>query len=343
MKKKYSLKDIAERSGVSIGTVDRVIHNRGRVSKSSIEKVNSVLEELDYTPNPMARSLRNNTIHKIGVLIPDPKKDAYWIPCETGINEVIREFKAFDVHVDVKLFDPSKPRSFSLLGNRLLENLPNAMLLVPLFEQESARLLDKLEKSNVPTATFNSLPKTSVKSYVGQDLVMSGRVAAKLIQGTIGKTSEIAVVHIDESINNAVHMRDKEDGFKSYFADTGQPRKIHVVSVARGELVQSLENLVRERPKLEGVFVTNSKTYEVVWALEKIGRHAKLVGYDLLPENVACLKNGQIEFLIHQTPKTQASLSLKGLIETLLFRKEVPKAQLLPIGIINSENVGSYL
>lgn len=343
MKKKYALKDIAEKSGVSIGTVDRVIHNRGRVSKEAVEKVNSVLKELDYTPNPMARSLRNNTTYKIYILIPDPKKDPYWIPCEQGIMEVIKEFRAFDVEIVVQKYDPSKPRSFSLVGNKVLGNNPNALLFVPLFDKESERLTEKLDKKDILTATFNSPARKKVDQHVGQDLFLSGRVAAKLAQGSVSSSSDIAIVHIDEAINNSVHMQEKENGFKRYFEDNETKRHILTLTAKTHELDGSLSNLIKKHPKLDAFFVTTSKTYKVVQVMEKLGVRAKIVGYDLLPQNVVGLQDGKIEYLIHQTPSLQASLSLRSIIEKLLFNKEPLQEQLLPIEIINSENVKSYL
>ncbi|MBR4729869.1 MAG: LacI family DNA-binding transcriptional regulator, partial [Prevotella sp.] len=47
-KENIRIKDIAERAGVSVGTVDRVLHNRPNVSKVALEKVNKALEEMDY-------------------------------------------------------------------------------------------------------------------------------------------------------------------------------------------------------------------------------------------------------------------------------------------------------
>ncbi len=76
--KKYTIKDVAELAGVSKGTVDRVLHKRGKVSQKALEKVNQVLKELDFKPNPIARSLKNNKVYKIAVLLPDSNVDPYW-------------------------------------------------------------------------------------------------------------------------------------------------------------------------------------------------------------------------------------------------------------------------
>ena len=50
----YTIKDIARMAGVSAGTVDRVLHNRGDVSEKSKEKVQKVLDEINYQPNVFA-------------------------------------------------------------------------------------------------------------------------------------------------------------------------------------------------------------------------------------------------------------------------------------------------
>ena len=54
---KIRIKDIAERAGVSVGTVDRVLHERPNVSKTAREKVEKALAEMDYQPNVYASAL----------------------------------------------------------------------------------------------------------------------------------------------------------------------------------------------------------------------------------------------------------------------------------------------
>ena len=49
--------DIARMAGVSVATVDRVIHNRGKVSEENLARINEVLRRVDYRPNLIARSL----------------------------------------------------------------------------------------------------------------------------------------------------------------------------------------------------------------------------------------------------------------------------------------------
>jgi LacI family transcriptional regulator len=61
--KNIRIKDIAKMAGVSEGTVDRVLHNRGNVSTEALKMVNDVLKKIHYRPNLIARSLgRSKTL-----------------------------------------------------------------------------------------------------------------------------------------------------------------------------------------------------------------------------------------------------------------------------------------
>ena len=63
-KKRVRIKDIAIAAGVSTGTVDRVIHNRGNVLPKVKKRVEEVMKTLDYQPNLLASTLANNKVLK---------------------------------------------------------------------------------------------------------------------------------------------------------------------------------------------------------------------------------------------------------------------------------------
>ena len=65
-----TINEIAEYAHVSIGTVDRVIHNRKGVSEKTKKLIQSIIDEYGYQPNPIARQLKSNKPFVIGVLLP---------------------------------------------------------------------------------------------------------------------------------------------------------------------------------------------------------------------------------------------------------------------------------
>ena len=65
-----TLKDVARESGLTVGTVSRVLNNRGYISEQTREKVYEVMRQLNYQPNEMARSLSKQKSNTIGVIVP---------------------------------------------------------------------------------------------------------------------------------------------------------------------------------------------------------------------------------------------------------------------------------
>lgn len=63
--------EIAEKAGVSIATVSRVLNNKGNISKKTYDKVMQVLKEYNYSPNAIARGLALNSMNLIGIVVDD--------------------------------------------------------------------------------------------------------------------------------------------------------------------------------------------------------------------------------------------------------------------------------
>ena len=66
-----NIKDVAERSGVTVTTVSRVLNNRGYISDMTRQKVHKAMEELNYQPNEIARALLKRKSNLIGLIIPN--------------------------------------------------------------------------------------------------------------------------------------------------------------------------------------------------------------------------------------------------------------------------------
>ena len=71
------LVDIAKHLNISVSTVSRVLNGRDRVSNETREKVLNAIEEFNYKPNEIARSLRNRSSMTIGVIVPDVSNEFF--------------------------------------------------------------------------------------------------------------------------------------------------------------------------------------------------------------------------------------------------------------------------
>ena len=344
MKKKYTIKDIAQMSGVSKGTVDRVLHNRGKVSDKALNAINAVLKNIDYEPNILARNLKNNKIYHICVLFPDPNEDNYWLPCLEGVKDAITEFKHLGVYIETYFYNPNSTNSFIEKSTSVFNLKPDGVLFAPLFYKETIQVLNRSNLKNILLSTFNHEVKSKiVNSFVGQDLFKSGRVAANLMHSIINKNSNILIIHIDESFNNAIHMQKKESGFRNYFEDL-KNYNIATLKIRNDSFSQSEFSEYIKNHNVSGIFVTTSKAYMIAQLInETASKGIKIIGYDLLEENKIFLKKGKIEFLINQNPKAQAFIGISNIIEYFIFNKKISSNKLLPIDIVNSENLETYL
>lgn len=343
------IKDIAEKAKVSTGTVDRVLHKRGRVSKKVEEKILRIIEEMDYEPNLMARALGSNKIYHIAALIPDHKSDYYWHAPKAGIEKAEKDLKQYGIVVQQYVFDPYSVESFITNANQLTKDNPDGIILSPIFYRETLPFFEKWKTAGIPFVLFNTqITEYEPLSYIGQDSYQSGFLAGKLIHYGQPAPCSILIAHIDEEISNAAHLLKKEQGFRNYFAQNNLDHQYKILRVElnrtnAASFITQLDSIIDSTPDIASVFVTTSKAYEIAKHLEQRRiRHIKIIGYDLLPQNLYFLNKDAISFLINQNPKGQGYWGIYQLTDHLVFKKEVPIIKYLPLDIVTKENMNYY-
>lgn len=336
-------------ANVSVGTVDRVIHNRGEVAPESYKKIMAILEKTGYKPNLLARTLGSHKTYRIAALIPNPEQDEYWSLSASGVRQAGEEWSQYGVQVQPFFFDLYDKDSFQQCGNKALESQPDGILIPPIFHQESVQLLHRCKTGKIPFVLFNNdLPEEGALSFIGQDLYQSGRVGAELLRGNAKEAGTFAILHVYDDVHNSIHLYEKEKGFKDYFQREAGPefnvRSIDLNYTHERTIERELNELLADQ-KLKGLLVTTSKgAYIVSSLLEKHGKNGVgLVAYDLLKENVRYLNGGIIDFLINQNSKRQAFIGIGQLANHLLFSKKAKEKFLFPLEIITKENLKSYL
>lgn len=348
--KNIRIKDIAHLAGVSVGTVDRVLHNRGRVSDEALKKVLAVLEQIDYKPNLIARTLGSNKTYQIAALIPNPEQDPYWASSKSGISQAEAEWLRYGVTVKSYFFDLYDKNSFRKIASEATDGKPDGILVAPIFYHETLPFFEELSQLDIPYILINTnIPEVNALSFIGQNLHQSGKLGAELMHlSRGGEAGIIGVLHINEDLGNSIHLVEKEKGFREYFAGMNHHnfdiRTYNFYSPNEPTFENQLEPLMTN-PALKGIFVSTSTGTSVIAAsIEKCGRNdIKVIGYDMLDENIRYMKRGVIHFLINQNPKRQAFLGINHLAGHLILHKQAPSNDLLPLEIISKENLDSYL
>lgn len=346
--KNIRIKDIARLAGVSKGTVDRVLHKRGRVSAEAHEKVMKVLEEIDYKPNLIARTLSSNKRFRIIALLPNPAADGYWAQTHAGIRQAESEWSYYNVSIEIYLFDQYIKESFREKAHEALLTKPDGIVTAPIFYDEALIFFKDMRHEHIPYVLFNTnIPEVKPLSFIGQDSFYSGKVGAELMYLGQPQGGKLAVLHLDEDIDNSVHLLEKERGFREYFATRNTIHfEIEKKSLRPNDpnFQQNINEILKDQD-LKGIFVSTSKGTSVVAScLEKRGKeNIRLIGYDILEENLRYLRRGTIDFLINQNPKRQAFLGISHLANHLVFKKNAPEKELFPLEVITQQNLDSYL
>ena len=345
---KVRIKDIAEIANVSIGTVDRVIHNRGEVSQATREKIQKLLEEYNYKPDIIASSLALQREARLAVVMPGPVSDhAFWKLPQSGVKRAMEELSGYRISVDTFYFDQFNKNDFV----KQVRNFPykkiQGVLFAPVFQKESLSFVQRCGEEKIPVVLFNSLlEEANISSFVGQEAFQSGYVAAKLINFGMEHRRDVAIINMSARKDHYAHIISREKGFRRYFEEHSD-RLDHLVTidlngVDDGVLTGRLKETFGTYD-IGGLFVTNSRVYRVAQFLAERGSMGvRLVGYDLLPESIEYLKRDYIDFLISQKPEEQAFRGLSSLFYLVAFNRVPEERQLMPIDIITRENLGYY-
>ncbi|MGH7496151.1 MAG: substrate-binding domain-containing protein [bacterium] len=340
-----SIKEIAKRANVSIGTVDRVIHDRGRVSKDTKKKINQIIIRLNYKPNIYARNLSLARTFRFAVLMPKLTQDSgYWrIPAD-GVDKARHDLEASKVTVQFFHYDRYSESSFRKTFQNVLKEHPDGILIAPVLTNVAHELLQTVSR-NVPYVFFDSsVPGAKCLSTIGQESYQSGILAGKLMQMMIKTHGTVVVIKV---LPQDFHIDERIRGFEVSLKDASNIHtKICQVDSIGGERAfdEVLKKISTGSQDLQGIFVSNAWTHSVAKYLKSLtpARKIFLIGYDVIARNIAYLKEGVIDFIISPRPEMQGYQGLFSLYRHVALKEKVNKKITVPLDILNKENIDYY-
>lgn len=336
-------------AGVSIGTIDRVIHNRGEVAEKTRLKVQQFLKETNYSPNVVAQALKSKKLFHLVSLLPDSShENSFWKKHSTGMQRAIEELDPFPLTFSQVTFNMQSEEDFQRNTSKVMSLKPDGVLLAPIFKSESIIFCRSLQEANIPFVFVDGLIEdTGFLAYIGENIFQSGRVAGQLTDMITPVNSDILIVSIAKNLRNVHHLDKRADGFMSYFVhgrNQGKKIILNIPDPSPGTIKKSIDNALRQNPGTGSIFITGSRSYLIASYLEKNKLDSiNLIGYDLLDLNVKYLKSGITRFLIGQRPDEQIYKAIRKLFEFLSQNKIPDQVEYLPIDIVTSENVDFFV
>jgi len=346
---KIRIKDIALLSGVSVGTVDRVLHDRPNVSKTAREKVEKALAEMDYHPNIYASALAYNKTYNFCCIIPKHASEAYWEEIEEGALSACERRRDFHINVKMMYYKRFNVETFTKVTEDCLKECPDGVIIVPSKLDLTRNFTDVLHERNVPFVLLDSyMPDLKPLSFCGQDSFCSGYFAGKMLMLIAAKETEIMLMKQMKNGNVASKQQEnRETGFRHYMRDHFPDVKITVVNLPldgeRETYDDILEDFFTKHPHVHHCITLNSKAHMVgEFLLRSNRRNVQIMGYDMVKKNADCLKEGSISFLIAQHAFMQGYECVETLFEAIVLKRKVNPVNYMPIEILTKENVDFY-
>ena len=348
MQQKIRIKDIAEMAGVSAGTVDRILHNRGNVSESARIAVEEVLKKVNYKPNIHISGLSLKRKYKIVITTPNVMEGEYWESIHSGISHALEEFENIKIECVIYTYNQYDINSWREVHDRIAQTDADAVIIGPTFKDETVRLVKQLDEKDIPYVFVDSpLENASPLAFFTSDHYVCGYLVAKLITTIIPPGSDIGMLQAvrigDQSANTSIL---RKQGFNDYLKEkdiSNSVRTIPFIAMEPEKFDDQLDQFFQSNHSIGGVVVLNSRggivaDYFAVIQLNDI----RLICLDLTTPNVRGLKNGYIDFLIGQEPEHQGFLAMKTLIEYLIYRKPVKVEHYTQLDILTRETIGYY-
>ncbi len=203
-----TIRDIAKLAGVSRGTVDRVLHNRGRVDAEVERRIKAIVRECNYQPSRAAQqlSMRKQKI-RIGFLS-RVDQNGFWSIVIRSAEKAERELAEYGITVEKRFFDYCYPQAQLEMINELVSMDISALIIVPLDDPMIRRRLEELKAQGILVVLLQSeVTGFSPFCYIGSDYYIGGRSAAGLLHNfSSGRTSRVLLLNGSQYLSSH-HLR----------------------------------------------------------------------------------------------------------------------------------------
>lgn len=344
------IKDIAARAGCSIGTVDRVIHKRGKVSEAVEKRILEIMKDLNYRPDRNARALASNRTLTLGILLPSFRKGEFWELPNLGIREAIEHYEQQGFTINTIQHKYNNREQFYREGMKMIRDDIDGIILSPSSYRESVRLARSYFQHDKPFILIDSdIEGAPSLSFIGKNPVQSGQTVARLIHQVtrhIPDRKNVWTINISKNLNQMYALLARESGFMSYFAgkhlqDEYSFRTLEIEDKgSQEEIYQLLAGMIQEEcPR--AIYVTGSRIHKIAAALKKLNPERKplLIGHDLIDANRARVQDESIDFLIEEEGRRQGYVAIETMVRHIIYKEKPESKQMMNLMIYTRENL----
>lgn len=317
-----TMKDVALLANVGVGTVSRVVNNKGQVKEKTRRKVERAIEELNYQPNNYARALKLNKTDTIALIVP-----SVWHPF----------FSEFVYFVETEL----ERRGYKCLLCNSEANDKKELEYITMVKQNKVDGIIGISYNDLDQYISSELPFVSIDRHFSEDVVSVTADNAKAGILALDKLIEKGCKHL-AYIGGYSKYPNETLNRKKYFIKEARALGIDLEILDMPEPVidakTQIKNFLECRPEIDGIFAINDfMALDTIDALEELGRkipeEVQVIGCDGIK-----LTQARQELLstIKQPVEDMAIEAVKSLLN-IIHEKPVESMKILPVKFVDGK------
>lgn len=326
------IKDIARVAGVSIGTVDRVLHNRGRVSEETTAKVRAVMQQLKYTPNTAAQGLAAAKKQlNLCFLVPEPTHNPFFYDVIEAACRRAEKLKQYGVNTEICLMGDTGNDSPALQKTIQAMHRADGIASLGIVGGLLADELAGAGKNGTPIVLYNTdNTKIDRLAFVGCNYVEAGRLAAGLMARVAGKDARIAVFSqgmLKQDGNTYVEIAsctERVQGIQHEIDRHYPDMKIvtqQAILVDRAYNERVVCEVLQKYPQINAAYIANPADYDICRILHEHDPEGRIriITNDLVGSQIRMVRDETICATICQEPEKQGEKPLQILFQYLAY------------------------
>lgn len=285
-------------SGLSRSTVDRVLNERPGVKTATVEKVETALRDLGYSPN--ALELRSaNRPRQIEVLLPEGT-NPFFEKIRLGMDHAAASDMRLGTRFLFRSFNPYDPSTIADLLKKVSPQT-NAVITVGADEPNVSAQIGALADRGIRVVTIISdVPRSKRKAYVGQDNFSAGRTAGRIMGELV--TSGPGNVAVLIGHLQFRHLLDRQSGFQNTLGTLRPELTIHQTR-PYGTDPENARHIVKELfervPDLKGLYLSGGGQPAIIQALRETAiPDCFIVGHEVNATTRVALQDGLFQVLV---------------------------------------------
>ena len=331
--KKYSIKDIAELSGVSVATVSRVINDNGRFSEDTRKKVLRVIEETGYKMNYNAKSLRMNKSFSIGILVPDIS-NFFFADVVQKIEEILFD-KGFSTIICNTARNPKKETAYlQMLEGKGVDGL------IVISGAEAFEFDYSQTEKQIPYICIDREPKEKSRTVFISSNHYQGAFEATEELINAGCRQPIIAVHNRKSTSATERFNGFKDALKKNNIAFNETSNLLNLDVNSSSFEADLMDFLGRNPATDGIFsINDSIALEILIALKNQGslipNDIKLIGFDDIP---AGRYSSPTLSTVRQNTSKIALTAVENLLNLISSPSDTGKSIIIPVSLTLRES-----